>query len=216
VFPLRNLFCRRPWWRVSIGLRAVLAVGALVVALAGHGQSLVAQPFPTDSRDDPGQFVVRSADATLRDGVYFLSAAIEYRLSSDAQMALRSGVPLMIRLDVEIIEPRRWWFDNTRASLRQLWQLEWHALSERFVVLNRNSGNQASFGSLSSALSYLGRVENLPVIDAALLDPDDDYDLRIRAALDVEQLSGPLRLLAFWRRDWSIASDWYRWPLRND
>ena len=26
----------------------------------------------------------------------------------------------------------------------------------------------------------------------------------------------PLRLLAFWRRDWSIASDWYRWRLESE
>jgi hypothetical protein len=202
--------------RFLTGLRAACAAGWLALAGTAGAQGLVAEQFPAERPDDPGEFLIREADVELRDGVYFLSAAIEYRLSSEAQMALRSGVPLMLRLDVEFVEGRRWWFDNEQASLRQLYQLEYHALSERFVVINRNSGDQASFATLFSALSFVGRVENLPLIDAALLDPDEDYDLRIRAALDVEQLSGPLRLLAFWRRDWSIASDWYRWPLPND
>jgi Domain of unknown function (DUF4390) len=35
-------------------------------------------------------------------------------------------------------------------------------------------------------------------------------------SLDQEQFPGPLRLLAFWRRDWSIASEWYRWRLQNE
>jgi hypothetical protein len=79
-----------------------------------------------------------------------------------------------------------------------------------------NSGDQASYGSFLLALNSLGTIERLPLIDAAVLDPDRDYELRLRAVLDVEQFPGPLRLLAFWRRDWSIASDWYRWPLQND
>jgi len=83
-------------------------------------------------------------------------------------------------------------------------------------VLNINSGDQASFGSLPAALEYLGHVEQLPLIDTAVLEDDRGYDVRLRASLDQEQFPGPLRLLAFWRRDWSIASEWYRWPLRRE
>ncbi|HEX6997517.1 MAG TPA: DUF4390 domain-containing protein [Gammaproteobacteria bacterium] len=156
---------------------------------------------------------MRSASVELRNGVYFLNARIEYRLSSESRQALESGVPLTIRIDVELLHGRRFWFDNEEAALRQLYQLEYHALSERYLVLNLNSREQVSFPTLFSALNYLGRIDNLPLIDAALLDPDRDYDVRIRAVLDVEQFPGPLRLLAFWRRDWSLASEWYRWPL---
>ena len=129
---------------------------------------------------------------------------------------MHSGVPLGIRLDMEIVHPRRWWFDNDNSTLQQLYQLEYHALSERYIVLNVNSGDQASFGTLFAALESLGRVERLPLIDTAVLDDDRGYYVRIRAVLDEEQFPGPLRLLAFWRRDWSIASEWYRWPLRSE
>jgi hypothetical protein len=49
-----------------------------------------------------------------------------------------------------------------------------------------------------------------------VLEDGRGYYVRIRAVLDEEQFPGPLRLLAFWRRDWSIASEWYRWPLRSE
>ena len=55
----------------------------------------------------------------------------------------------------------------------------------------------------------------LPLIDAALLDPEQTYDVRIRALLSTEDFPGPLRFLAFWRPDWSISSDWYRWQLAD-
>lgn len=184
----------------------------------GQAQTLVSPPPPiaVEEGDDPGFFEVRSAVAELRDGVYHLNARIAYRLSTDAMEALQAGLPLGIRLDIEIMHPRRWWFDNDDAALRQSYQLEYHALSERYIVRNANSGNQESFASLFAALEFLGRVERLPLIDAAVLDDEGAYDIRVRAVLDQEQFPGPLRLLAFWRRDWSIASEWYRWPLRSE
>ena len=109
--------------------------------------------------------------AELRDGVYYLNAVIAYRLSTEASDALHSGVPLGIRLDVEIIRPAAL-VVRQRATPRcgSRYQLEYHALSERYIVLNVNSGDQASFGSLFAALEYLGRVERLPLIDTAVLD----------------------------------------------
>jgi hypothetical protein len=196
---------------VLLGMLAGPAVGQQLVVPPQQQPAVVEQP-----QDDPGFFEVRNAVAELRDGVYYLQADIGYRLSTEAIDALHSGVPLGIRLDVEIIDPRRWWFDNEGASLQQAYQVDYHALSERYIVLNINSGDQASFGSLASALDYLGRVERLPLIDTAVLDDDRGYYVRLRASLDQEQFPGPLRLLAFWRRDWSIASEWYRWPLRSE
>jgi len=179
--------------------------------------ALFAVPFFAAAQDeDLGHFEVRSANVELRSGVYFLSADIDYRLSGESREALEAGVVLTIRIDVELEVGRRFWFDNTVATLRQRYQLEYHALSERFLVHNLNSGEQASFSTLRAALDYLGRVRDLPLIDAALLDENRAYSVRLRAVLDVERLAGPLRLLAFWRRDWSLASEWYQWPLAED
>jgi hypothetical protein len=193
-----------------------LAASLLLIG-AAHGQALIAQPPPdVPVADDAGRFEVRSASVELDSGVYLLSARVEFRLSSEARDALHAGVPLNIRLDVEVVHNRRFWFNNTVASLRQRFQVEYHALSERYIVMNINSGQQESFGSLFAALNFLGRVDKLPLLDASLLEDSREYRLRMRAFLDQEKFPGPLRLLAFWRRDWSLASDWYTWPLRND
>jgi hypothetical protein len=172
-------------------------------------------PAPIKGEEDPGYFEVREAKTELKAGVYFLDALIEYRLSSEARRALQSGLPLTIRVEVELLNNRRFWFDNEEAALQQRYQLEYHALSERFTVQNLNSGNQTSFSTLNAALDWLGHVNHLPLIDAALIEPGHDYYLRMRAVLDAEKLPGPLRLIAFWRRDWSLGSDWYRWQLQS-
>ena len=203
-------------------LRACALLLALLACASGtaSAQQLIQPPPPpppaVEPTDDPGFFQVRSAIAELRDGVYYLNAVIGYRLSTEATDALHSGVPLGIRLDIEIIHPRRWWFDDDSVTLRQSYQLDYHAISERYIVLNVNSGEQTSFASLLSALDFIGRIERLPLIDTAVLADDRGYYVRLRASLDQEQFPGPLRLLAFWRRDWSIASEWYRWPLQSE
>lgn len=168
------------------------------------------------AQNDPGRFEVRSAGATLSNGVYYLDGRIEYRLSADIREALDAGVPLTFRLDVEVIRIRRFWGDIIHAALRQRFRLEFHTLSDRYIVVNLNSGEQMSFPTLFAALNHLGRIDQFPIIDSALLEAGQEFDMRVRAVLDVERLSGPLRLLAFWRRDWSLASEWYRWPLVRD
>jgi len=165
------------------------------------------------AQEDPGRFEIRSASVEFRSGVYYLDAWVEYRLSTEAREALDAGVALTLETQVEFLRRRRFWFDPQEAGLLQSYQLQYHALSERYIVLNLNSGEQSSFATLFSALNSLGRITELPLIDAALLEPDAAYDIRIRAVLSTEDIPGPLRLLAFWRRDWSLASEWYTWQL---
>jgi len=178
-------------------------------------QSPPQSPAPIKGEEDPGYFEIREAHTQLKNGVYFLDALIEYRLSSEARSALQSGLPLTIRVEVELLRKRRLWFDSEDAVLHQRYQLEYHALSERFTVQNLNSGDQTSFSTLSAALDWLGHVNDLPLLDAALIEPGHEYSVRMRAVLDAEKLPGPLRLIAFWRRDWSLGSDWYRWQLHD-
>ncbi len=191
--------CRR------FDLRVLQAIAAAIVVFGvqplAHGQQ------------DPGRFEIRSASVDLRSGVYYLDAWVEYRLSSETRGALEAGVALTLQTEVEFLRNRRFWLDDDEASLRQSYELRYHALSERYLVVNSNSGEQNSYATLFSALNFLGRITELPLIDAALLDSDAAYDIRIRAVLSTDDIPGPLRLLAFWRRDWSLKSEWYRWSL---
>ena len=165
--------------------------------------------------DVPGRFEIRSARATLKEGVYFLDGRAEYRLPSAAREALASGVPLTIALDIELLRKRRFWPDSTEAELQQTYELRYHAVSRRYIVANVNSGDRLTFATLFSALNYLGRLADLPLIDAGLLE-SGNYDVRIKASLDIGDFPGPLRLIAFWRSDWELESEWYRWPLQRD
>jgi hypothetical protein len=183
---------------------------AVFVVLAG----LVSQPGLTqDVLDRPGYFEVRSASTRLENGVHLLDARLQLVLSSEALEALSSGVPLVIELQLEVIRHRRMWWDESEANLTVRFELEYRPLSQRYLVRNTNSGEQESFATLYSALNYLGRVQGLPVIDDALLEPDRRYRARLRAMLQTQQYPAPLRLLFFWRSEWQLQSEWFQWRL---
>ena len=165
------------------------------------------------AQEEDGHFEVRSASAELIGGVYYLSAEIEYRLSEAATEALESGVALTIELQIEVSRVRRFRPDPEVASLRQRYELQYHALSQRFVVKNVNSGEQESYPTIGSALAGLGAV-NIPLLDEALLDEGRRYSARLRAGLDTEGFPGPMRLLIFWLDEWQLVSEWYEWQLR--
>ncbi len=172
---------------------------------------LLLLPFSVQTQE--GHFEVRSGETFLEDGVYYVSARLNYELSDEALEALNSGVALTLELHIELTRTRRFWADPEIASLVQSYELQYHALSDRYIVTNLNSGGQNTFATLFSALSTMGRVEDLPLIDAALLDPDATYNVRIRAVLDQDRLPGPLRLFALWQDGFKLESDWYGWSL---
>jgi hypothetical protein len=110
---------------------------------------------------------------------------------------------------------RRFYWDDDAAELALRYELEYRPLSQRYIVRNLNSGDQDSFATLYSALNNLGRVQGLPVIDDALLEADSPYRIRLRAMLNTQQYSAPLRLLLFWRSEWQLQSEWFEWFLKR-
>ncbi|ROR34250.1 DUF4390 domain-containing protein [Inmirania thermothiophila] len=179
---------------------------ALVLALAAAPAAPAAEA--------PG-VVVRHADTRLVEEVYRLSARIDYRLSPAAGEALANGVPLTFEVTVEVVQPRRWLWDETLATVRLRSRLRFHALSGRYVLVNLNSGARRTFRRLEAALAAAGTLEAVPVLDRRLLAPGGRYQARLRARLDIEALPAPLRPLAYLSPGWRLASEWYAWRLES-
>lgn len=189
-------------------IAAQLVLGCLAMFTTGTG-------LAQDDAERQGYFEVRSATTQVEEGVHTLDARLQLVLSSEALAALESGVTLTIELQMQVIRVRRWVPDDVDAELAVRYELEYRPLSQRYIVKNLNSSNQDSFATLYSALNNLGRVQGLPVIDDALLEYGKDYRIRLRAMLNTQQYSAPLRLLFFWRDEWQLQSEWFEWLLER-
>lgn len=191
--------------RLSLSVRAAV----LLTALLAVG-TLRAQP------DQPGYFEVRSGSHELVDGVYYVDARIFLQLPTDAIDALHSRVHLTIRLEVQFLNRLRFWFDNVAFERTRRSVLSFQPLTDRYVVRNIETNERESFVALAGALEFIGRLDHMAIAEASELDEDRRYDIRVRAVLDKNDFPGPISFLALFRRDWSVASDWFEWRLDED
>ena len=159
-------------------------------------------------------FEVRSVHTRLVDGVYLLDADIDFDFSDESLEALHSGVPLTVAVEMEVLRERLL-VDDRIARVAALYQLHVHALSGQYVVTALATGSTRTFPTYPEAVAELGRLRDFPLFDAALLDDDEAYRLRMRASLDIEALPSPMRLIAYFDSLWRLSSNWYSWELQR-
>ena len=158
-------------------------------------------------------FTITDATIEREQALYLLHAKIDYQLDSELIEALHSGVTLPFKVIIEVYQPRRFLPDPEVAFLKQRYELQYHALSRQYIVTNHNSSVSESFSSLEYALDGLGKIDGLPMLDHELLEADNKYRVRIRAAINVSLLSVPLRLTSYFFGPWNSESKWWDMPL---
>jgi Domain of unknown function (DUF4390) len=160
--------------------------------------------------------VIRSASLALDEAqdVYELTAEVVITLPEEARKGIEAGLALRVVYEIALSRVRGYWPDANVAELEQAYELSYHALSQRYLLRNLNTGEQKDFGSLQAALEQLGDVRGLPVIDADLVNGDSRYEVHLRAVVDLSTTPAALQWLLFWTDDWSAASELFTWPLR--
>lgn len=178
----------------------------LVLVLCFFATLLVALPARAATTVE-----VVGASLVLDEGVYALDADLDIKLPGGARRAIDAGLTLRLRYEIEIDRVRRYMFDAEVAALEQNFEVTYHALSQRYLLRNLNSGEQQDYGNLAAALDALSTVRGLPLIDASLLKKGLPYSVRVRAVLTLRSAPDTLSWLLFWTEDWSASSEWYEW-----
>jgi hypothetical protein len=158
---------------------------------------------------------VTTASVTLDEGVFELDARLDLAIPEAGRRAIEAGLTLELDYHIEIARVRRYLPDAEVASLQQSYELSYHALSQRYLLRNLNTGEQQDFGTLQASLDRLAEVRGLPLLDSSLLEPGSTYEFRVRAELNLRTAPDSLGWLLFWTEDWSATSEWYAWTLRR-
>jgi hypothetical protein len=159
-------------------------------------------------------FIIHEVQLEEHQGQILLSLQIDYHLSKVALEALSNGVPLTLelKLRVEPVWGSFWQQRPLEASIQH--QIRYHALTDLYRVTDLQSGAANNFVTQDAALYALGEYTKIPLVMQEQLNPATDYNLRLRADLDIESLPLPLRPLAYFHRGWKLSSGWTQWPLR--
>jgi Domain of unknown function (DUF4390) len=159
-----------------------------------------------------GVLEVRSAYVNIDKGVFMLHARVEYPVSPSIRNALRDGVTLTFDLDARVDRDRRFWFNSTVVDVTLRRELNYHAVTDRYVVKDARSGDQTSFATLDEALDYLGKIDAWPILVEPQLD-GGNYTISVRAGVRRGHLPTAMRAILFWSDDWARVSEWYTWSL---
>jgi hypothetical protein len=156
---------------------------------------------------------VEQVETRLVDNVYIMSATLDYRFSAAALEALENGVPLTILVQIQVRRAGAWLWEDSLSDLQLRYAIRYKPLSERYEVYRLPGSEGRSFVSREAAIRALGEIKDLSLIAVESLDPQAEYEVQIRASLDIEELPLPLRPMAYLRPSWSLSSGWTKWPL---
>ena len=159
-------------------------------------------------------FVVKDLSIELKDDQFHLNARIDYRLTPEVVEALSNGVPLTLKVRLEVGKVWRDFWEANPLSRTLRFQIRYHALTELYRVVDMQTGEEQNFVTQDAALYALGEIGDLPLVSRADLVAGEAYQLRLRADLEIEALPLPLQPLAYLGRGWRLTSGWTQWPLQ--
>lgn len=168
---------------------------------------LLAAAWAAPARAD--SIPVKAAELRVEEGEVLLNAEFEFTLNATLEEALQNGVPLYFVLEFELTRGRWYWFDEKLAQTSFTYRVSYNALTRQYRVASGLLTQ--TFNTVQEVERFVGRVTSRPVVSLAALTKGMRYDAGIRLRLDVNQLPKPFQVNALASRDWTLASDWYRW-----
>jgi hypothetical protein len=153
---------------------------------------------------------VVSASLESVDDNYALNAQFEFEFSPRLEEALNKGLPLYFLVEFELTRARWYWFDDKTATQSQTIRISYHALTRQYRISNGNL--HLGFATLAEAVRVLKNVRSWVVLEKSQVQRGQAYQAGVRMHLDLTQLPKPFQVNALTNREWTLASDWYRFP----
>ena len=150
-------------------------------------------------------------ESFLLNGVYYSNIDILFVFNKEHQQALDSGLVFDIDLDFLIVNVRKRRFDREIGKLSQKYTLKYNAFTQRYTILNVNTGGITSHSGLVSVSQYLGDIRSLPTIDDSLINIDLNYQVFLQVSTKAQGVPRWIRALR--RNNLNFVTDWIQWPL---
>jgi hypothetical protein len=85
--------------------------------------------------------------------------------------------------------------------------LRYRLLEKVYELKRLDSGSVTRRATLAAALTQLGEIQSMPLIEVAKLNKSETYNVELDAKLDIEALPLPLRPKAYISSDWSLSAE---------
>lgn len=156
----------------------------------------------------PTRFEAYEVEVAARGPRVQATVGHKLQLSRAARRALHNGVPLVLRLNLELQGANE---VAPAATRQETFEIRYLPMSERYELLSPERGERRTYPRLRHVLHRLSRID---VAFDDLVLPDGPYEARTRLRLDRASLPAPMQLPSVVYRTWRHDSEWSRWPFR--
>ena len=159
-------------------------------------------------------FEVRHAQTSVVDGMYVLTAEINYSLHPEAELILQKGLAIKFIVQAELLQKRSYWRDKKIAYAQQVFYLQKNSITQKYVLSSPSLKIQKTFSDARDAIRNLCDYTKISLIKSQLISEPKKIQARARLVIDVRHFSGTVNYFAKYWDDWRIVSEWYEWPLK--
>jgi hypothetical protein len=181
--------------------------------------------FSNATGNSSNRNVFISATSRLND-TQQLSIDINGNLSLNTEQiqTLKNGIPIFFMIDIKIFEEKKYFFDKQIANHLMTVQLNYHALSNQYIVEIYNDLSKEkniidirkSFPTLSLSLDFITHLKNVSIGTPNMISANRAYYGYIQFWLNIELLPAPMQLPVFFNNTWKIKSIPFKWIILND
>lgn len=158
-------------------------------------------------------FEVESATIYESASNYYLNASIDYEMQSEAYAILAKGLPIRISFELEIYNPRRYWFDRTLLEKEFSYRLQHDPITDQYELTRNDTDFTLSYATAEQAVDSLHYLSNLFLVETHKISAGKQTQVQMRMSLDVRNFPDPLQYLSQYWGDWVRTTSWYRWTL---
>jgi hypothetical protein len=153
---------------------------------------------------------IKSFELERIEGEWLLNASFQIELAPGLEDAVQKGVVLYFQTEFELTRGRWYWFEEKAVLAQRQTRLSYQPLTQQFRIASE--GFTFTAPTISEALQAVGSIGGWAVIDNAQIDQNKSYAAAFRMVLDLSKLPKPFQVNALNNRNWSVSSDWYRFP----
>lgn len=191
-------------------IQRLFSVRSLLVICALALLQVLAQPLAHADEVEILQARVESSDEGYR-----LSATFDLDLNRELEDAIMRGIPLYFTTEVQVVRPRRYWFDETTLTTSQTIKVSHNVLTRQYRAAI-DGGLHRNFNTLDEALSMVRNPGRWLIAEKGMLKPGETYHAFVRMGLDIAQLPKPFQVNALNNSDWRVSSDWKQLTFKAD
>lgn len=158
---------------------------------------------------DPSTVVINNAELIAVDEVYKLNVDLEITFDEKIEEAINKGVPLCFIYEFQLVNPRKYWFDDEIVTVSTNITVSYHALSRQYLV--SQDGRQTSHEILREAMIELVQLYDWKVLDKSMIEAGGDYKAALLVRLDQSKLPKAIQVEAIGSEDWKLTSEKFEW-----